>query len=86
MTLVLLVWSKLIQIFENELFYSRMIIFIQTATGIQERSLTTLPHKTFTVFDATLTSKKTREKLQCLYENLMSHRFRRRAVPKKYDL
>ena len=33
-----------------------------------------------TVFDAILTSRQTREKLQCLYENLMSNNFRRTAV------
>ena len=36
-----------------------------------------------TVFYAILTSKQTREKLQCLYENLMSKNFRRTAVQKK---
>ena len=36
-----------------------------------------------TVFDAILTSRQTREKLQCLYENLMSNNFRGRAVLKK---
>ena len=39
-----------------------------------------------TVFDAILTSRQAREKLQCLYENLMSNNFRRTAVLKKYDL
>ena len=33
-----------------------------------------------TVFDAILTSRQTRKKLQCLYENLMSNNFRRTAV------
>ena len=33
-----------------------------------------------TVFDAILTSRQTREKLQCLYENLMSNNFCRTAV------
>ena len=33
-----------------------------------------------TVFDAILTSRQTREKLQRLYENLMSNNFRRTAV------
>ena len=28
-----------------------------------------------TVFDAILTSRQTREKLQCLYENLMSNKY-----------
>ena len=37
-----------------------------------------------TVFDTILTSRQTREKLQCLYENLMSNNFHRTAVLKKY--
>ena len=36
-----------------------------------------------TVFDTILTGKQTREKLQFLYENLMSHNFCRMAVLKK---
>ena len=36
-----------------------------------------------TVFDAILTSRQMREKLQCLYENLMSNNFRKTAVLKK---
>ena len=36
-----------------------------------------------TVFDAVLTSRQTREKLQCLYENLMSNNFRKTAVLSK---
>ena len=36
-----------------------------------------------TVFDAILTSRQTREKLQCLYENLMSNNFRKTAVLNK---
>ena len=35
-----------------------------------------------TVFDAILTSRQTREKLQCLYENLISNNFPRTAVQK----
>ena len=34
-------------------------------------------------FGAILTSRQTREKLQCLYENLISNNFRRTAVLKK---
>ena len=34
------------------------------------------------VFDAILTSRQTREKLQCLYENLMSNKFHKTAVLK----
>ena len=37
-----------------------------------------------TVFDAILTSRQTREKLQCLYENLMLNHFRKMAVLRKY--
>ena len=36
-----------------------------------------------TVFDAILTSRQKREKLQCFYENLMSDNFRKIAVLKK---
>ena len=36
-----------------------------------------------TVFDAILTSRQTREKLQCLYENPMSNNFRKKAVLEK---
>ena len=36
-------------------------------------------------FDAILTSRQTREKLQCLHENLMSNNFRKTALLKKYD-
>ena len=36
-----------------------------------------------TVFDAILTSRQTCEKLQCLYENLLSNDFRKTAVLKK---
>ena len=46
---------------------------------IIELSLTDL----VTVFDAILTSRQTLEKLQCLYENLISNNFRRTAVQKK---
>ena len=35
------------------------------------------------VFDAILTTRQTREKLQCLDENLISNNFRRTAVLKK---
>ena len=39
-----------------------------------------------TVFDAILTSRQTREKLQCLYENLMSNNFRKTVVLKKISI
>ena len=39
-----------------------------------------------TVFDAILTSRQTREKIQCLYENLMSNNYRKTAVLKKISI
>ena len=39
-----------------------------------------------TVLDAILTSKQTGEKLQCLYENLMSNNFLKTAVLKKISI
>ena len=39
-----------------------------------------------TVFDAILTSRQTREKLQWLYENLMSNNFRKTAVLNKISI
>ena len=42
-----------------------------------------IPIDLVTVFDAILTSGQTCEKLQCLYENLMSNNFRKTAVLQK---
>ena len=39
-----------------------------------------------TVFAAFLTSRQTREKLQCLYENLMLNNFRKTALLKKISI
>ena len=39
-----------------------------------------------TVFGAILTRRQKREKLQCLYENLLSNKFRKTAVPNKISL
>ena len=39
-----------------------------------------------TVFDAILTSRQMCEKLQCLYENLISNNFRKTAVLKKISV
>ena len=36
-----------------------------------------------TVLEAILTGSQPREKLKCLYENLMSNNFHKTAVPKK---
>ena len=45
--------------------------------------MTRTPIGLITVFDAILTSRQPREKLQCLYENPMSNSFRKTAVLKK---
>ena len=42
-----------------------------------------IPIDLVTVFDTIMTSRQTREKLQCLYENLKSNNFRKTAVLKK---
>ena len=39
-----------------------------------------------TVFDAILTSRQMCEKLQCLYEKLMSNNLRKKAVVKKISI
>ena len=36
-----------------------------------------------TVFEAILTSRQPREKLQCLYENLLSNNFRKTPIMEK---
>ena len=38
------------------------------------------------IFDAILTSRQMYEKLQCLYENLMSNNFRKTAVLNKISV
>ena len=38
------------------------------------------------VLKAMLTSKQQREKLQCVYENLLSNTFRKSTVLNKYEL
>ena len=43
-------------------------------------------NRPYTVFDAIFTSGQTRDKLECLFENLMSNDLRRMAVLKKYEL
>ena len=65
-------------------FEESLISRIKTASGIciilhMILSLIDL----VTVFDAILASRQTREKLQCLYENLISNNFRTTAVLKK---
>ena len=58
----------------------------------EEKSVDTTEKSVFneidlvTVFDAILTSRQTCEKLQCLYENLMSNNFRKTAVLKKISI
>ena len=65
-------WKKVV--FSDE---SKIVLAVQTSVFTIDL---------VTVFDAILTSRQTCEKLQCLYENLMSNNFRRMAVLKKYDL
>ena len=45
-----------------------------------------IPIDLVTVFDAIMTSRQTREKLQCLYENLKSNNFRKTAVLNKISV
>ena len=45
-----------------------------------------IPIDFVTVFDAIMTSRQTREKLQCLYENLKSNNFRKTAVLNKISI
>ena len=55
---------------------------VSFAEGLNQNFLIDL----VTVFDAILTSRQMCEKLQCLYENLMSNNFRRTAVLKKISI
>ena len=45
-----------------------------------------IPIDLVTVFDAIMTSRQTREKLQCLYENLKSNNFLKTAVLNKISI
>ena len=62
----------------------RKIIFEATVIPLSSWIITIVISKDLinlvTVFDATLTSRQTREKWQSLYENLISNNFRRTAV------
>ena len=55
---------------------------VSFAEGLNQNFLIDL----VTVFDAILTSRQMCEKLQCLYENLMSNDFRKTAVLKKISI
>ena len=55
---------------------------VSFAEGLNQNFLIDL----VTVFDAILTSRQMCEKLQCLYENLMSNNFRKTAVLKKLSI
>ena len=55
---------------------------VSFAEGLNQNFLIDL----VTVFDAILTSRQMCEKLQCLYENLMSNNFRKTAVLKKISI
>ena len=53
------------------------MVFVSDGVGVVTRI------DLVTVFDRILTSRQTREKLQCLYENPMSNNFRKTAVLEK---
>ena len=55
---------------------------VSFAEGLNQNFLIDL----VTVFDAILTSRQMCEKLQCLYENLMSNNFHKTAVLKKISI
>ena len=57
--------------------YLRGLVFVYISFGTTESTIDLV-----TVFDAILTSRQTREKLQCLCENLMSNNFRKTDVLK----
>ena len=61
-------------LFNLEIGTENRFFFLQSQNPVQMGLVT--------VFDAILTSGQTREKLQCLYENLISNNFRRTAVLK----
>ena len=61
-------------LFNLEIGTENRFFFLQSQNPVQMDLVT--------VFDAILTSGQTREKLQCLYENLISNNFRRTAVLK----
>ena len=65
-------WKKVV--FSDE---SKIVLAVQTSVFTIDL---------VTVFDAILTSRQTCEKLQCLYENLMSNNFRRMAVLNKISI
>ena len=61
-------------LFNLEIGTENRFFFLQSQNPVQMDLVT--------VFDTILTSGQTREKLQCLYENLISNNFRRTAVLK----
>ena len=72
-----------------ELKYELSSILCSRESGFASQYLTEVtqsPIGLITVFDAIWTSRQPRAKLQCLYENLISHNFRKTAVMKKYEL
>ena len=73
----ILQWENLQEVQKNEPLGCKISTFVRCEIG---NVYTT---DVVTVFDAILTSRQTREKLQCLYENIMSNNFRRTAFLKK---
>ena len=62
------------------------IITISSLLRLSLKALVPFRIDLVTVFNAILTSRQMCEKLQCLYENLLSNNFRRTAVLKKICL
>ena len=67
-------------------FYYICIVFDLSFTEIIRIKIGQVIIDLVTVFDPILASRQTREKLQCLYENLMSNNFRKTAVLKKISI
>ena len=73
----------------QHLRYSSKEELVGVALAANGKESSTLRHGSIdlaTVFDAILTSRQTREKLQCLYENLMSNNFHKTAVLNKISI
>ena len=82
--LFLLRWNNWKRLYAEETFIVYWFFWVESLKSKMLRGCT-LDLVTF--FDAILTSRQTRKKLQYLYENLTSNNFRRTAVlKKKYDL
>ena len=78
--LFLLLWNNWKRLYTKETFIVYWFLWVESLKSEMLRGCTL---DLVTVFDAILTSRQTRKKLQYLYENLTSNNFRRTAVLKK---